>query len=158
MREGNGAAEHSQRLPGVGAARAGALALSLLIGVVALLAADQLSGEKVVERVNYALDTQALALREQGEPDSAAVGINLSDPPRALVGEALYTARVAMTIDDDAQARAMLRPARLALATALRTRPGWGEAWTVRAFIDQRMEVAPSPAALDALTHSYEGA
>jgi hypothetical protein len=80
-------------------------------------------------------------------------------PPRALIADALYRVRAAGILPDGPERRARLAVARHALTDALDSRPHWGEAWVIMAYLEALSDPRPGPGPGDgektALIRSY---
>lgn len=76
-------------------------------------------------------------------------------PPRAELTHALYLARGVAPLDDSKNKQRILDIAQLEVDDAIASRPHWGEAWVVRAFIAYGRDNKVSPAMLADLARSY---
>jgi hypothetical protein len=131
----------------------------LLLACIALLAVMQLRREWVVYRAGEAVDRQSLEMaRGDLRPVQLAQPIALDAPARALVYQALFTARETAYVRGPAGRAALLSQAMRAADAAAQRRPFWGEALTVKAFVASLRDGAASPAVVQNLVESYRAA
>lgn len=109
--------------------------VAVILAIIATVASLwSLRQESIVTDYQQRLDNQILPDGTMHRPDF--LPLPAFAPPRALVAEALYRARVASTMSDTVQRRIQLTEARTATIGAADSRPHWGEAWVVRAYVE----------------------
>ncbi|WP_336966214.1 hypothetical protein [Sphingobium aquiterrae] len=140
-----GSAEASRRTASIIAA--GVLSAVVALCIVALHREDQVAQAKqLLDRQLSWGDSRAFHQFQllPGDP-----------PPRAQLTHALYLARGVAPLPDSKDKQRILDIAQREVDEAIASRPHWGEAWVVRAFIAYGRDNAPSPAMLADLAHSY---
>lgn len=107
----------------------------MTLAVIAIMVSLwSLRQERIVADYQLRLDEQLFPDGTMHRPDFQPVPALA--PPRALLAEGLYRARVAGTMPDTLQRRTEIAQARVAIAQAVDSRPHWGEAWVVSAYIE----------------------
>lgn len=76
-------------------------------------------------------------------------------PARAMMTDALYIARAASMDKNPQHRRTLLLHARTSLSGVLKSRPHWGEAWIVKAYIESLTSPRMGYAEEEALIRSY---
>ncbi|HEX7857271.1 MAG TPA: hypothetical protein VF503_26615 [Sphingobium sp.] len=126
----------------------------IALAVVAMTASLwSLRQETLVTQYQYRVDNQILPDGTMQPP--AFPPLPAAAPPRTLVAEALYRARVAAVTPDASRRRAQLTVARAAITQAIDSRPHWGEAWVVKAYIESIASPRLDEAEKNALARSY---
>jgi hypothetical protein len=130
-------------------------ALGLVIVAGASVAADELDVSAAEQRAE--IQTQAL-LRGDAPPPADVPAAGGGYPARARLADALVLARVAAIEQDKGRRDLLLGRAVDEAYQAAHSRPHWGEAWMVVAFI-QSMRGGPTAGATrEALARSYADA
>jgi hypothetical protein len=125
----------------------GLLSLTVALSLVALSREERVAGAKqLLDRQLSWGDSRAVT-QFQLLPDGA--------PPRALLTHALYLSRGVAPLGDSKDKQRILDIAQREIDEAISSRPNWGEAWVVRAFIAHSRKNSMSPAMLADLARSY---
>jgi hypothetical protein len=136
--------------------RALSYGILLLLLAVALASIAQLSAEWRIASAQAALDDQTLRLARgdiRAAPDVLAT--SSTRPVRQRMLDALYLARESGYARSPAERRQLLDRASTMAADATSRRPIWGEAWTVRAYIDALRDGPSAPSTVSDLARSY---
>ena len=134
------------------------IALSLLCVLVVIIARAALVVRQEARVADAERLLEAPSEMIDGDAGFATVFDGKSRVPRVKLAEASFLARQSLDAPTAADRRADLERAAADIGLATRSRPHWGDAWTVRAFIETQRAGEDSAAARAALSRSYADA